>query len=196
MVNRKGACGQIQAYGEDLKHMFGCGKIKNMDEKNDGKKLHISRADILLAGIFGVLALGLFAVHKMGFKEGECLVISWEGAEVEWLSLKDGYKGRTNDGVGTDRTRYCQMLYTEGGIFFRWFEEGEEAPKIPEGISYNTLKLSKSGVFMEASDCPDQICVHHSPVSASGENIICLPHKLVVEIRGKTEEDGLDGMVK
>lgn len=167
-----------------------------MNEKNAEKKIRISRADLLLAVVLGVFALGLFAAHRVRSKEGESLVISWEGAEVEWLSLKDGYKGRTNDGVGTDKTRYCQMLYTEGGIFFRWYEEGEEAPKIPEGISYNTLKLSKSGVSMEVSDCPDQICVHHRPVSRGGESIICLPHKLVVEIRGKTEEDGLDGMVK
>ena len=164
-----------------------------MDEKDAKKKIRISRADLLLAVVLGFFALGLFAVHRIGAKEGETLVISWEGAEVEWLSLKDGY---TNDGVGTDGTRYCQMLYTEGGIFFRWYEEGEEAPKIPEGISYNTLKLSKSGVFMEASDCPDQICVHHRPVARGGESIICLPHKLVVEIRDEAGENGLDGMVK
>ena len=35
---------------------------------------------------------------------------------------------------------------------------------------------------MEAADCRDQICVRHRAVSAVGESIICLPHKLVVEI--------------
>ncbi len=163
---------------------------------HDGKKLYISRADILLVLILCAVALGLFLVHRIGGKEGDTLVISWEGAEMECLSMKDGFMGRTNDGVGTDGTRYCQMLYTEGGIFFRWYEEGEEAPKIPEGISYNTLKLSKSGVSMEAADCPDQICVHHIPITSGGESIICLPHKLVVEIRSETDDDGLDGMVK
>lgn len=176
--------------------MFDCGRMNNMDEKNAKKKIRISRADFLLAIVLGIFALGMYAVYGMGSKEGETLVISWEGAEMECLSMKDGYKGRTNDGVGTDRTRYCQMLYTEGGIFFRWYEEGEEAPKIPEGIHYNTLKLSKSGVSMEAADCPDQICVHHIPIKGGGESIICLPHKLVVEIQGETEENGLDGMVK
>ena len=167
-----------------------------MDEIDDKKKIRISRADILLAVFLGVFALGLFVVQRIGSQEGESLVISWEGAEVERLSLEDGYKGRTNDGVGTDRTRYCQMLYSEGGIFFRWYEEGEEAPKIPEGISYNTLKLSEFGVSMEAADCPDQICVHHISITSGGESIICLPHRLVVEIQGEMEEDGLDGMVQ
>ena len=88
-----------------------------MDEIDENKKIRISKADILLAIVLGVFALGLFAVHKTGSKEGATLVISWEGAEVEWLSLKDGYKGHTNDGIGADGTRYCQMLYTEGGIF-------------------------------------------------------------------------------
>lgn len=163
---------------------------------NNEKKFYISRADILLILMVCAVAMGFFLVRRVGGKEGDTLVISWEGAEVKRLSLKDGYQGRTNDSVGTDRTRYCQMLYTEGGIFFRWYEEGEEVPKIPEGISYNTLKLSESGVSMEASDCPDQICVHHIPIRGGGESIICLPHKLVVEIRSETKEDGLDGMVK
>lgn len=167
-----------------------------MYEKNAEKKLHIRRADLLLVVVLGVFALGMFAAHRIAAKEGETLVISWEGAEMECLSMKDGYRGRTNEGVATDGTRYCQMLYTEGGIFFRWYEEGEEPLKIPEGISYNTLKLSKSGVSMEASDCHDQICVHHIPIGSKGESIICLPHKLMVEIRGGTGEDGPDGMVK
>lgn len=165
-------------------------------ENNRTSDRQISRADILLVLILCAVALGFFLAQRVVGKEGDTLVISWEGAEMERLSLKDGSKDRTDDAIGTDATWYCRILYTEGGIFFRWYEEGEEAPKIPEGISYNTLKLSKSGVSMEAADCPDQICVHHIPITGGGESIICLPHKLVVEIRSETGEKGLDGMVK
>jgi hypothetical protein len=50
---------------------------------------------------------------------------------------------------------------------------------------------------MEAADCRDQICVHHIPISGSGESIICLPHKLVVTVTGKQDnENDLDGVAK
>ena len=34
------------------------------------------------------------------------------------------------------------------------------------------------------ADCPDKICVDHAPISRDRETIICLPHKLVVEVKG------------
>lgn len=57
---------------------------------------------------------------------------------------------------------------------------------------WNLLAVSKEEVSMLAADCPDQICVRHRPISRGGEGIICLPHKLAVEIWG--EEESLDGM--
>ena len=46
------------------------------------------------------------------------------------------------------------------------------------------------------ADCPDQICVKHHPVRVRGETIVCLPHKLVVEIISDQEEDsgGIDAV--
>ena len=68
------------------------------------------------------------------------------------------------------------------------------APSVPEGVSYNLLAVSAESVSMDAADCRDQICVHHIPITGSGESIICLPHKLAVEIVGGTggsyEADG------
>jgi len=32
------------------------------------------------------------------------------------------------------------------------------------------------------ADCPDKICVKHTNIKNAGETIICLPHKLVIEI--------------
>ena len=42
---------------------------------------------------------------------------------------------------------------------------------------------------MESSDCHNQVCVNHKPISRSGESIICLPHKVVVQIEGGKEAD-------
>ncbi len=51
------------------------------------------------------------------------------------------------------------------------------------------LVIIKGGVVhMESASCKNQICVNHSPISLSGDVIVCLPNKVVVEITGKGGE--------
>ena len=47
---------------------------------------------------------------------------------------------------------------------------------------YNTLVISNGTATMTAADCPDQICVKTHGIKTPGETIVCLPHKLIVEI--------------
>ena len=46
----------------------------------------------------------------------------------------------------------------------------------------NTVVIKDGEVHVENADCPDKICEKHKPISAVGETIICLPHRLVVEV--------------
>lgn len=47
---------------------------------------------------------------------------------------------------------------------------------------YNVVVIKNNEVYVKEADCPDKICVNHKKISNIGETIICLPHKLVVEI--------------
>ncbi len=49
-------------------------------------------------------------------------------------------------------------------------------------LGYNRLIIEDETVRIEAADCRDQICVKNFPISKAGETIVCLPHKLVIEI--------------
>lgn len=51
----------------------------------------------------------------------------------------------------------------------------------PEG--YNTIVVKAGKVSVSASDCRDHICVRHHAIDKQGETIICLPHKLIVEVK-------------
>ena len=57
----------------------------------------------------------------------------------------------------------------------------------------NLLVVKDGKADMEEADCPDRLCVKQKPISKNGETIVCLPHRLVVEIKGgsETEMDGL-----
>lgn len=62
----------------------------------------------------------------------------------------------------------------------------------------NTVEVKNGSVSVTYADCPDQICVNHSPINLSGESIICLPNKMVVsvvETNGNTVNE-IDGVAR
>lgn len=147
-----------------------------------------------------LLAAAVLAMwFGFGKREERTLQISWEGATMRRLALPLERKGRVKVVSGQDGILYCLMLYTEGGIFFRWYEErpDQEIERIKTWEkSYNLLAISGDRVWMEAADCRDQVCVHHVPVSVGGENIICLPNRLVAEIVDDADGEKFDEMVQ
>lgn len=66
--------------------------------------------------------------------------------------------------------------------------DGEHKITIRDGKELNVVKISGGKVTMESANCKNQVCVHHSPVSRTGESIVCLPHKIVVSIKGGDNE--------
>ncbi|MBQ8412502.1 MAG: NusG domain II-containing protein [Lachnospiraceae bacterium] len=46
----------------------------------------------------------------------------------------------------------------------------------------NLIVVKDGKLTVETADCPDKVCVNHKPISLTGETIICLPHKLVIEV--------------
>lgn len=147
--------------------------------------------------LIGLLTAAVFAVwFSAGRREGRTLRLTYEGELIFQGTLRKLERSEEVDAV-SERVRYCLLLYTEEGVSCTWYEVRPNlSSAVPAGSSYNLLVVSESSVSMEAADCPDQICVHHIPIRSGGESIICLPHKLAVEIVGETEEETLDGIVK
>lgn len=57
---------------------------------------------------------------------------------------------------------------------------------------YNTVVVSDGEVWVDEADCPNQDCVEMGHAGSVGEQIVCLPHELVIEIRSDTEEADYD----
>lgn len=53
---------------------------------------------------------------------------------------------------------------------------------IAENDWENILVIKDGKASMTKADCPDKICVNHAAISKKGETIVCLPHKVVVEV--------------
>ncbi len=58
----------------------------------------------------------------------------------------------------------------------------------------NVVEVSGGRVRVLDADCPDRLCVRQGWIHYSGESIVCLPHKLVVTVRGS--EHDLDAVAR
>lgn len=48
----------------------------------------------------------------------------------------------------------------------------------------NTLLIKNNSLQILDADCNDSICVNQGVISNIGQTIVCLPHKLIIEIKG------------
>lgn len=72
-------------------------------------------------------------------------------------------------------------------------EETDETILLETELGQNTIVIHDGIVHMQDADCRDQICVNEKPMSEVGDIIVCLPHKVVVEIKG-SEKSSIDGV--
>ena len=67
--------------------------------------------------------------------------------------------------------------------------------KIGDDAHFNLLVIEDGCASVTDASCPDKVCVNMGKISKSGQSIICLPNKLIVEIVGG-EESGEDVTVR
>ncbi len=90
-----------------------------------------------------------------------------------------------------------------GGAYAVVSVDGEELVSFPlsEDIVYeingyedgsNTLIIKEGEAYLTDSSCPDHLCEHMGKIDKVGQSIICLPNRVVVEIRGSSGEVGYD----
>lgn len=130
------------------------------------KYFNIKFLDIVLIALLVLASFipnALFAYQAMSNpvdESGTYLVINVDNQELERIKLDD------------------QM------------EAHDHMIKIADGKT-NTLHISAEGIVkMINADCPDKRCMKFLPIAKNGEQIICLPHKLIVEIQGGENSEG------
>ena len=64
-------------------------------------------------------------------------------------------------------------------------DKTNEKIKIEENNEYNLIVIENGFVNIIEANCKNQICVNDGKISKVGEILVCLPHKLTVEIKGK-----------
>lgn len=62
-----------------------------------------------------------------------------------------------------------------------------------DGANENTIEISGGRARISGANCPDGYCVKQGFIDKDGESIICLPHRVVVELEA-AQESGLDAI--
>lgn len=85
---------------------------------------------------------------------------------------------------GEQNTKDAQAVVTIDGKEYGSYPLAEDITvKIEsENGGFNLLVIEDGAASVEEASCPDKICVRHKPIDKTGETLVCLPNKVVVEI--------------
>lgn len=80
---------------------------------------------------------------------------------------------------------------TVNGVLYGTYalSEPQEIPVELDGRIANIVVIENGEATMKDADCPDQLCMRQGTISRDGQTIVCLPHKLVVEVTGGEKEE-------
>ena len=71
-------------------------------------------------------------------------------------------------------------VYIDGELAFSVSLSDDGDHPIGEG---NVLTVADGYAYMKYADCPDGLCLSQRRISREGERIVCLPNRVVVEVK-------------
>ena len=81
------------------------------------------------------------------------------------------------------------VVTVDGVLFCEYPIDENRQVEIKSEFGENILIIKDKTADVTSASCPDGICVHHRPIQNGGESIICLPNKVVVEVRTNSVDD-------
>ena len=74
-------------------------------------------------------------------------------------------------------------------------DEDQSVPiKVGDSVT-NVLVIANHQVYMKEADCPDHLCIKQGKISYSGESIVCLPNRVVIQVIS-SETSNYDSVAK
>ena len=88
------------------------------------------------------------------------------------------------------KTGESVRIMIDGTVYGTYsLNEDREIPVERDGSVINVVRIEDGSVRMEQATCPDALCIRQGAISRERQTIVCLPHKLVVEVYGTHEQE-------
>lgn len=81
------------------------------------------------------------------------------------------------------------QITVDGTIYGTYSLAKDQVIEVKEKDFYNRIRIQDGKAYMEEANCPDGYCEEQGKISGRTQTIVCLPHKLVVEV---LDADGLE----
>ena len=81
------------------------------------------------------------------------------------------------------------QITVDGEVYGTYSLEKDQVIEVKENDFYNRIRIQDGAAYMEEANCPDGYCEEQGKISGRTQTIVCLPHKLVVEV---LDADGLE----
>ena len=81
------------------------------------------------------------------------------------------------------------VIYVDQKEIGRYDLDTDTPKEIQTAKGTNTLVIENGIAYVTDADCPDQVCIRMGKISKTGENIVCLPHKLVIQVEGDVGQE-------
>ena len=76
----------------------------------------------------------------------------------------------------------CVTAEVDGKEWGSWSLDKDQVIEIDTDYGHNELTIKDGAAYMTDADCPDKYCIQMGKATHTGDSIVCLPHKLVIEI--------------
>lgn len=103
-------------------------------------------------------------------------------AALLWLALRPGGQG-------------ASVLVIQDGQEIACYALNEDRTITIGEVDYNVLEIRGGHAAVVDANCGDHTCIRTGAISRTGESIICLPHRLEIQIAGG-EDSGVDILVR
>ena len=81
-------------------------------------------------------------------------------------------------------------ITVDGKLYGTYPLSGKEKIRIGQDSGYNMVYIEDGAAWISEADCPDGYCISQRKITGKGQVIVCLPHRLVLEVTGEESGDG------
>lgn len=74
------------------------------------------------------------------------------------------------------------VITVDDEVFGRYSISIDQEIEVKTKRGVNIVAISDGKVSVTAADCPDKYCVSHVAIDETGETVVCLPHRMIVEV--------------
>ena len=74
------------------------------------------------------------------------------------------------------------QITVDGTIYGNYSLAKDQVIEVKEKDFYNRIRIQDGKAYMEEANCPDGYCEEQGKINGRSQTIVCLPHKLVVEV--------------